>query len=46
MGNNISLLLPTNLLLMEGLRWGEGILFLLYELSPLILSYLGDNILG
>jgi hypothetical protein len=31
-GGNIGLALPTNLLLLDGLRRGEGILFLLYEL--------------
>jgi hypothetical protein len=45
-GNNIGLALPTNLLLMDGLRQGEGILLLVYELSPLILSSSGDNFLG
>ncbi len=43
MGDNIGLMLPTNLLLMDGLRGGEGILFSLYEVSPLILSFSGDN---
>jgi hypothetical protein len=45
-GNDIGLALPIKLLVMNGLRRGEGILFVVVELSPLILNSLGDSFLG
>jgi hypothetical protein len=41
-GVNIGFALPTTLLLMDGLRGGEGVLLLVFEVSPLILGSLEE----